>query len=117
MTKLVARMQQENPTDVKGTECAVLLLSLYELGFSVRQYKLTDKYPIDRPPTLQRFLRERDPMQRVAPALIHLYGSKDDHISACHMDYFCDNWTRKPVHMSKMPMPRRKVLNAWSVIQ
>lgn len=96
---------------VKGIHDEEAILLLGEQGYRVQQIDLNSRYD-GQPPTIQKFFTDRTPYEFCMP----IYFTTVNHAMACHMGYAGDNWTKKPVPISKFPKLRRKVCSAYVVI-
>jgi hypothetical protein len=93
-------------SEVEGVWTEESILALNEFGYTSIPVDLQARYDTS-PPTLQRYMMERPFEERAEPLLVQVWG----HLLTVHMNWACDNWTKKVVPFDQFPKPRRKVMS------
>ena len=98
--------------DVEGVYTEDLLILLGEQGKKTIRVDLKSRFPdLMCGPTISRFMASRKPDEYMQPMLLVL----PDHFVTAHMNWMCDNWTKKPVPVKDFPKLGRIVVDAYIV--
>lgn len=108
-----AFIQNKNLKDVASVYSDEACILIHEQGFIAHRINLEERY--DKPCTLIRFMKEREPYEKVMPLMIVIQANNFSHMLACHYNYCADNWTMKPTPIDKFPNNRKFVTEAWVI--
>lgn len=98
--------------DIEGVWAEQALLVLHKYGYTHKQIDVVGRFrDTVCGPTLIRFWREQEGIEKVLPCLIEV----DGHLLTSHMGFACDNWTKTPVPQIRFPKPNRLVKAAWII--
>lgn len=110
---LVSVMQDQTYDKLSGVYHEHMMVALGSLGYSMKQcLEFNDRYSnLIQGPSLRRYMNERPIKEKATMVLIDL----GDHYVSAHLNYICDNWTLKPVHIDKFPKPGRRISNIFFI--
>lgn len=98
---------------IGGVEMPYLLTALAEVGKTCTPVDLPRRYPsLTYGPKLYTYMAERATSEERAFPLLVLFS---DHVVVAHMDWVCDNTTRRPVHVDTFYRRTSFVNSVWVV--
>jgi len=110
----MAHLQNKSYNQVSVSYVSEMKLILSDLGFNAKPIDLFTRYgnKYEMGPTIQRFVREMQPIEKISKVLIETHG----HVLVSHMGFVGDNWTKKMVPLDQFPKVKRHVIGAHIII-
>jgi hypothetical protein len=109
-----AFIQEKSLKEVKGVYSSEAVMLLREQGYRAKPINLEERYTTA--PKLNKFLKDRTSYEKCMPMMIQVEKAPDFcHMICCHYDYAADNWTMKPVPITKFPHRTKFVTLAWII--